>query len=272
MVMKLLCTLFFLGLAVMPAGAGDAGDASAVQQRRAEETGKTYQVFETRLGWTYRDVTVTKITDAGISIIHADGTARLGYERLTPEQRETFGITKEGAEAMYAKEEKAQAAYEAQIAAKQKKWQEEQQKAREERQKAHEALVAKQAARLEAEQLLAEQSQAERLKAQMAGGSELAQAQAQAVAEDTTSIVSVLEVPTFPIIRGPDGEILRPIPINSGTRRNHYYRSGGYTYPAGYGGYHYYPSPRYHCSPGYNRGYWGWLNYRRGDFNIGIRW
>ena len=58
--MKLFCTLFSLGLAAMPLSASD------VEQRRAEEIGKTYKVYGANNAQVYRDVTVTKITDAGI--------------------------------------------------------------------------------------------------------------------------------------------------------------------------------------------------------------
>lgn len=242
--MKLLCTLLVLGLAAMPAGASDAGD---IEQRRAEETGRSYKVFKTRLGWTYRDVTVTQITDAGISIIHADGSARLGFDRLTPEQREQFGITEEGAEARVALEEKAQAAYEAHLAAKQKEW-------REQRQKAQAELLARQtAARLEAERL---------------------KAQPVTEPQDTTSIVSVLEVPRFPIIKGPGNQILRPIASDSRPAMRTSSRSSSY-HPVYYGGTYYhpgYPGCGATYRPSQHRGSWGWINYRKGNFTISTRW
>lgn len=259
--MKLLCTLFSLGLAVMPAVASNASD---VAQNRAEEIGKTYRIYGPMNGQVYRDATVTKITDAGVTIRHAEGIARLDFDSLSPKQREKFGITREVAEAIYAKEEQAQAAYEAQVAAKQKEWQAE-------RQKAHEALVAKQtAARLEAERL-----RAERLKARKA-----------AEPEEKASIVSVLEVPTFPIIRDYDNEILRPIQASSRSYRSRHYSSsyshpvryrsygGSYGYPVRYGG-----SYGTHCYPGrgayhhgHHRGSYGWINYRGSKFNVGLRW
>lgn len=255
MVMKWVCALLPLGLAVMPVSASD------VEQRRAEETGKNYEVYETSDGQVYRDVTVTNITDAGISIRHAEGSVRLRFERLSTAQRARFGITKQGAEAMYAKEMKARAAYEAQVAAKEQERQAEQQIAEQERQKAEEAkkeLLAQQAtARLEAE----------RLKAQPVTGP-----------QDTASIVSVLELPGFPVIRGSDNQMLRPIQSTSRPQRSRYHSSSSYTYPAYYGGTYVYPTyPSYPGCGGYyrpsdGRVSWGWINYRGSKFNVGIRW
>lgn len=250
-------SLFFLSLAVMPLS------ASNVEQKRAEEVGKTYKVFGANNAQVYHDVTVTKITDAGITIMHSDGLARLRYDHLSAEQREKFGITREDAEAIYAKEEKARAAYEALVAAKEREREVARQKAEQERQQAREAMLAKQAALLEVDQLLAEHSAAEHLEAP--------QAQAQAEATNTASIVSTVELPHFPIIRGYDKEIFRPMQGYTRSYRSRHYGSGT-AYPVYYGGSYGYPS---HCGsyrPSYHRGSWGWINYRRGDWNIGIQW
>lgn len=259
MVMKLLSALLCLGLAAFPASASHASD---VDTRRAEEAGKTYKVFKTRLGWTYRDVTVTKITDAGISIIHSDGTARLGYERLTPEQREAFGVTRDGEKAVHAEEYQNKAAHEAEIVARQKKWQAEQVA----RQKAYEERVAQQAAaRMEAER------------------SEALAALEQP--QNDTSIVSVLEVPHFPIIRGYDNQVFRPMQGYTRSYRTRHYGSNRTTiYTGGYGGTYGTPVrysngcyPSYHSRggsyrPSHHRGSWGAINYNGGKWNIGIRW
>ena len=273
MVMKLLSTLFCLGLAVMSASAND------VEQRRAEEVGKTYKVLKTRLNTMYKDVTVTKITDAGISIVHADGMARLGYERLTPEQREAFGITRDGEKAVHAQEFQNKAAYGAYIAEKQKRWQEEKVarlKAYEDRQKAHqEWLDKREADRLEAERsdalLALEQPDAPKAKA--------------AANTADTSIVSVLEVPKFPVIRGYDKEVFRPMQGYTRSYRSRHYGSNRTTiYTGGYGGtygypvrynngcYSGYPSRYGTYRPSYRRGTWGAINYNGGKWNVGIRW
>ena len=279
MVMKLLSTLFCLGLAAIPVSASVASDVDA---RRAAEVGKKHEVFKTRLGWTYRDVTVTKVTDAGISIIHSDGTARLGYERLTPEQRETFGVTRDGEKAVHAQEYQNKAAHEARIVERQKKWQAEQVARQTERQIAYEAqqerqtLVAKPVA---APATLAEAVAQPAQPAQPTQGTQVAQQ-----AQGTTSIVSTLEVPHFPIIRGTDNQILYPIQHAPRTYRRSYSRGGNTIYYGGYGGsygypvryssgcYGGYPSRYGSYRPSYSRGTSGAINYRTGNWNIGIRW
>ncbi len=204
--MKKLCSILFFGFAVIAASAED------IEKRRAEETGKKYKEFETVSGRIYRDVTITKISDAGISITHTDGLARLRFEQLTPEQRKDFGITKEGASAIYAEEMKAQAAYEAKVEAQQK-----------EQQKAKDELLAKQtAALLEVEKAVRPQKII------------------------SSKIESTLEIPTYPVIRGSNNAVLY------GTRRyspssTNYYNNGGYAYPAGSG--YYSPTHHHHYSP-----------------------
>jgi hypothetical protein len=210
-VMKKLCSILLFGFTMISASAED------VAKRRAEETGKKYKEFETVSGQVYRDVTITEITDAGVSITHADGLSRLRFEHLKPEHRKAFGITQDGGAAIYAEEMKAQAAYEAKVEAQLK-----------EQQKAKDELLAKQmAALLEAEKTVKPQKIV------------------------TSNIESNVEIPTYPIIRGTDNAVLY------GTRRytpsnTTYYQNGGYVYPGGYG---YYPSyqPQYyphgHCPP-----------------------
>ncbi len=210
--MKKLCSVLFFGFAVISASAKD------VEKRRAEETGKKYKEYVTVSGRVYRDVTITEITDAGVSITHADGLSRLRFEQLTPEQRKDFGITKEGAAAVYTEEMKVQAAYEAKVEAQQK-----------EQQNAKDELLAKQtAALLEAEKAVRPQKII------------------------SSKIESTLEIPTYPVIRGSGNAVLY------GTRRytpssTNYYYNGGYGYPAGYGYYspthHHHYSPTEHCPP-----------------------
>jgi hypothetical protein len=209
--MKKLCSVLFFGFAVISASAED------VEKRRAEETGKKYKEYTTLEGRVYKDVTITKITDAGVSITHADGLARLRFEQLTPEQRKDFGITKEGAAAVYTEEMKAQAAYEAKVEVQQK-----------EQQKAKDELLAKQTAALLAAEMAVRPQQIH-----------------------SSKIESTLEIPTYPVIRGSGNAVLY------GTRRytpssTNYNYNGGYAYPAGYGYYpSYYPnySPPGHCHP-----------------------
>lgn len=84
----------------------------SVEARRAEAMGKRMERFETMTGRIYKDVRITRISDAGISLSHADGAARLRFEDLSPEQRQYFGINGEDAAEVYAREMKARAAYE----------------------------------------------------------------------------------------------------------------------------------------------------------------
>ncbi|MES2982841.1 MAG: hypothetical protein V4727_11055 [Verrucomicrobiota bacterium] len=202
--MKTLCSVIIFGFAVISATAND------VETRRAEETGKRYAQYETLAGRVYKDVLVTKIDDAGIYINHADGAARLRFEHLSPEQRQHFGITKEGATEIYEQELKAQAAYEAKVA---------------EQQKAKRELLAKEtAARIEAERLAA------------------AKAPQVVIAP---KIVSTLEIPTLPIVNGTGAGVLYGTRRYNPSRSAYYYGSG-YASPGNYG---YYPGPYHHYSP-----------------------
>ncbi len=216
-VMKKLIGLICFGVFVLSADAGD------VQKRRAEETGRTYKEYATASGRVYQNVIITSINDAGISLTHADGTARLRFEHLTPEQREKFGITQEGATAVYAAEQKAKAEHEAKLA---------------EQEKAHQEWLAKQvSAKSKADQLLADHPSG-------------------LIQQGKTVIESTLEIPNLPPIQSSDGSVLY-----GNTGQNSYrgpIRShGGYVYPAGY----YYPSryyapypvPQQQCTPFYRK-------------------
>lgn len=91
-----------------------------VEERRAEAMGQRLERFETMAGRVYRDVWITKITEAGISFSHAAGAARLRFEDLSPEQRRYFGINRKDAAEVYAREMKARLAYEKQVEEKEK--------------------------------------------------------------------------------------------------------------------------------------------------------
>jgi hypothetical protein len=201
--MKILLRLYLIGFAVVSATAAD------IETNRAEETGKKYEQFETLAGRVYQDVQITRISDAGISITHADGAARLRFEDLSPEQRKQFGITKEDAAAIYAREMKAAAAYEAKV---------------EEQQKAKRELLAKQnEARLEAARLAALTAQIPKK-------------------VTASNIQSTVEIPSFPTINGANNRVLYGSPYQSRTRITNYDGGGyygGYVYPSSYG---YYPS------------------------------
>lgn len=216
--MKKVCGLLFFGFVVISASADD------IEKRRAEETGKKFKEYQTVSGQVYRDVRITKITDAGISITHADGLARLRFEHLKPDQRKEFGITQEGAEAIYTKEMKAKAAYEVEVLAKQR-----------EQQKTNEELLAKQTiALLAAERLVAERAQNQ---------------------QAATKIESALKIPDFPHIRGSNNSVLYPTQRSSPTQKAIYYGGGGYVYPSSYGGYYYSPGNGSYYNPGHHHHY-----------------
>jgi hypothetical protein len=209
-VKKSVYSLILLGFSVM------ALNASEIEARRAAEVGKKYDRMTTATGQVYERVIVSKVSDAGISITHADGLARLRYEQLTAEQREYFGITKEGAAAVYGEEAKQKAAYEAKVA--------EQQKATREFIEKHEVAMAK-----------AELAEAQRT-------------QRQPVVEST------LEIPTLPNVRRTQSGVLYTTNGQPGNRGSTYYVPSGY-YPGGYvypGSYGYYPAPYHNHHPQHN--------------------
>jgi hypothetical protein len=213
------CCLVLLGFALTSASFAD------VEKHRAEETGKFYKEFETVAGRVYREVRITNIDDAGISITHADGLARLRFEHLKPEHRNHFGISKEGSAAVYAKENSEQAAFEAKVKAQ-----------AEEQEKAKREFIAKQTAAMHEAQLLA---------------AEIAQRQQKQIA--ATQIESSLEIPAFPTIKGSDSGVFYGSRRYSPTRSTYYYGGGGYVYPSSYGyhpgHYHSYNPHGTRCAP-----------------------
>jgi len=63
-------------------------------------------------GRTYQDVKVMSVTDAGVTIRHRDGSARLRFHDLTDNQRMEFGLDETTALAAVQEERKKAAAYE----------------------------------------------------------------------------------------------------------------------------------------------------------------
>jgi hypothetical protein len=61
---------------------------------------------------TYLDAKVVSVTDAGVTIRHRDGSARLRYKDLTPSQRHEFGLDEASGIAATAEERKQAQAYE----------------------------------------------------------------------------------------------------------------------------------------------------------------
>jgi hypothetical protein len=79
--------------------------------QRQKLIGKSFDKFESISGRAYHQVTVATIDDAGVTIRHSDGSARLGYEDLDPEQRKRFGIDVDLAQAAVEQEKMEAVAY-----------------------------------------------------------------------------------------------------------------------------------------------------------------
>ncbi len=83
--------------------------------RRNLVIGKTFETFETASGKVYEDVTVSRIDDAGVSLRHKSGTARLRFHDLDESRQEFFGLDGELAFIALGKERKKREAYERRI-------------------------------------------------------------------------------------------------------------------------------------------------------------
>jgi len=86
--------------------------ANVLDQRRAALSGKSFNEFQTADGKTYKNGMVTKIDDGGVSLRHADGTARLRFQDLNSEEHAYFGLDGELAAAAHQKESTNRVAYE----------------------------------------------------------------------------------------------------------------------------------------------------------------
>lgn len=167
-----------------------------LEERRAEAMGKRLNQFVTMAGRVYRDVQITNVSDGGVSLSHADGSARLRFGDLSPEQRRYFGIQDEVSAAVYAREMRERAAYEAKV--------EESEKARRE---------------------LAEKEAAERAEAYRIAVEKAAEARAiAAVARPAETI------PSHPTIKRVDSGNRR----SSRSSYSRYYGGYGYGYPVRY--------------------------------------
>lgn len=79
---------------------------------RAHAIGTRHDTFTDATTRTYRDALVTAIDDAGVTLRHADGIARLDYFRLTADQREWLGLDQAAATTALDREQAAALAYE----------------------------------------------------------------------------------------------------------------------------------------------------------------
>ncbi|BCX47019.1 hypothetical protein HAHE_09270 [Haloferula helveola] len=80
-------------------------------QRRDGQRGREIEELASRSGRTYRDVTINRVTEAGIEFSHATGLARMTAADLTPEQRDDFGIDFQRSTELVAREDARQQAY-----------------------------------------------------------------------------------------------------------------------------------------------------------------
>ena len=90
--------------------------AQTIRDRRQVALGQTFEHFELPSGRSFKDASVADINDAGVTIRHANGSARLGYYDLDASQRLFFGLEVDLAIAAKEKEAREAAAYEQWIA------------------------------------------------------------------------------------------------------------------------------------------------------------
>jgi len=87
-----------------------------IRDQRDRATGTKLDKIESHSGRIYRDVTIASIDDAGVTIRHAHGSARLKYGDLDSGQRTFFGLDADLAAAAAEKEAGDLVAYERWIA------------------------------------------------------------------------------------------------------------------------------------------------------------
>lgn len=85
---------------------------AVLQGQRQRALGKSFEVFKPASGREFRQVSVAAIDDVGVTIRHADGSARLHYADLDEGQRVMFGLEADAALAAEAKEAEKAVAYE----------------------------------------------------------------------------------------------------------------------------------------------------------------
>ena len=81
-------------------------------RQREIALGQRFEHFTLVDGREFQDVTITHIDDGGVSLRHQHGTARLGFNDLTPEERAFFGLDEKSSLAAQARESRDAIAYE----------------------------------------------------------------------------------------------------------------------------------------------------------------
>ncbi|MES2440398.1 MAG: hypothetical protein V4584_15115 [Verrucomicrobiota bacterium] len=85
---------------------------ATVRTQRQQAMGRTFEKLALPSGRQFEKVSVSAITDSGVTIRHTDGMARLRYADLDPEQRVFFGLDGDLAAAAHEKEALDAVAYE----------------------------------------------------------------------------------------------------------------------------------------------------------------
>ena len=85
---------------------------SAIRDQRQQAMRKTFEKLTLVSGRTFVNASVASIDDAGVTIRHTDGSARLRYADLDAKQRILFGLEADLAQAADQKEARDVAAYE----------------------------------------------------------------------------------------------------------------------------------------------------------------
>ena len=83
--------------------------AEEVEKARAQAIGRKLDSVVTLDGKEYKDVTLRRIDNIGVSLLHADGVARVGFDKLDQKWRDEFAFSPEDAEARREMEKEQQA-------------------------------------------------------------------------------------------------------------------------------------------------------------------
>lgn len=86
--------------------------SDSLRQQRRNAIGQTFKIFSTADGREFQNASVASVDDAGVTIRHADGSARLRFADLDPSQRDFFGLEESAALAAVQQESREALAYE----------------------------------------------------------------------------------------------------------------------------------------------------------------
>jgi hypothetical protein len=86
-----------------------------IRKRRQDAVGSKFETLTLVDGRVFKNVKVSAVEDGGVAIRHDDGAARLGFEDLTPAQRDSFGLDEASAVAARERESREALAYERQL-------------------------------------------------------------------------------------------------------------------------------------------------------------